>query len=126
MQGRTDHTEGNTMSKGGDTVIDKSDITEIKSLSNPPQLVKELLTVTLLLLGYPEKEAENYNTCRRVLAAPGKDGLQQQMMNKDASSIPPDTVAKVRAKLQEYSVERAMCVCSASAGLYTWASKMTA
>ncbi|XP_071090926.1 cytoplasmic dynein 2 heavy chain 1-like [Haliotis cracherodii] len=114
------------MSKGGNTVIDKNDITEIKSLSNPPQLVKELLTVTLLLLGYPEKEAENYNTCRRVVADTGKDGLQQQMMNKDASSIPPDTVAKVRAKLQEHSVERAKKVSLASAGLYTWAAKMTA
>ena len=38
--------------------ISKKDIDEIKRLMNPPQLVKDELTATVLLLGYTETQAK--------------------------------------------------------------------
>ena len=38
--------------------ICKKDIDEIKRLMNPPQLVKDELTTTVLLLGYTETQAK--------------------------------------------------------------------
>ena len=38
-------------------VINKGDITEIKSLAAPPQVVKDVITSAMMLLGYPYKKA---------------------------------------------------------------------
>ncbi|XP_046576571.1 dynein-1-beta heavy chain, flagellar inner arm I1 complex-like [Haliotis rubra] len=113
------------MAKAAYTVT-KNDMTELKALSRPPRLVKELLTVTLLLLGYSEKQAANYKVCMLVMADPGKDGLLQQMKNMDASSIPPDTVAKARTMLQECSLEKVLKVSLAAGGLYKWVAMIIA
>ena len=38
--------------------VDKNDISLIKSLAMPPELVKVELSVTTLLLGHPEQQAK--------------------------------------------------------------------
>ena len=38
--------------------ITKADMTEIKSLKNPPQNVKEVLQATALIFGYDEEQAK--------------------------------------------------------------------
>ena len=38
--------------------ITKGDLTELKSLSNPPETVKQMMMCTLLILGHPASNAK--------------------------------------------------------------------
>jgi len=49
--------------------VKKSDVTEIKSLSAPPENVKQVMRETLVLLGYKRRELQVWNLINIIIAS---------------------------------------------------------
>ena len=49
-------------------LLKKSDFTELKSLNNPPSLVKDVLTLLLVVVRGEDPQAVTWQMCKQALA----------------------------------------------------------
>ncbi|XP_069114549.1 dynein axonemal heavy chain 10-like [Argopecten irradians] len=102
-------------------MVTKGDITEIKSLSNPPQLVKNILVATMALLGVPN--VEDYRYVKRAL---GDYTLLQNMSNIDIDSVSQETALKAR-QIVDGITEAEICkVSKATVSFLKWVNHVIA
>ncbi|XP_033763218.1 dynein heavy chain 6, axonemal-like [Pecten maximus] len=102
-------------------MVSKGDVTELKSLSNPPQHVKQVLTATVTLLG--EENAEDYRYVKRAL---GDSTFLQSLAKIDVGSIPPEVAAKARGYIDGISEDQIRNVSKAACSLFRWIHEILA
>ncbi|XP_060075636.1 dynein axonemal heavy chain 6-like [Ylistrum balloti] len=97
------------------TAVKKGDLTEIKSLANPPQLVKDVLSATMTLL--QEENVEDFRYVKRFLADPSS---LKRLEEVDVSVIPPELVVKARGYIDGFTEDKVRSVSAATTSFFRW------
>jgi len=101
--------------------LDKASLTELKSLSKPPQGVDKVTSAVLIMLRN-EKKDFSWENAKKMMAKVDqfKDTLEQY--SKKATDIPEDVITRVTPLLedQDFTYERMRTKSSAAANLANW------
>ncbi|KAL8561935.1 hypothetical protein ACOMHN_001261 [Nucella lapillus] len=100
-----------------ETTITKADLTTLKGFTKPPQLVKDTLTVTLILLGEPESKAMNYANILKFLASGNAIG---KLASLKADMVPAEVVRRAKDLTKDHDVNKIRNVSSAVVSFYQW------
>eukprot|EP00933_Yihiella_yeosuensis_P031441 TRINITY_DN24_c0_g1_i1.p1 TRINITY_DN24_c0_g1~~TRINITY_DN24_c0_g1_i1.p1 ORF type:complete len:772 (+),score=147.93 TRINITY_DN24_c0_g1_i1:84-2399(+) len=100
-----------------DLKISRHDITELKSLSKPPQIVKELLVAVSILLGGEEKL--DWRGCKMMVA---DVQFLKKLVSLNVANIPPRCLIQAKAMVQLHSLNpgNVRRISAAAAGLAAW------
>ena len=93
-----------------------ADVTEVKAMANPPQMVKNILSATLLLLGRPEPQTE-WKFAQRFLA---DKNCVKVLKEFDAESCSIETANKAKQLLKDANVDGVRKVSAAAVSFYLW------
>nr|KAG5712244.1 hypothetical protein BaRGS_014594 [Batillaria attramentaria] len=103
----------------------EGDITEVKSLPKPPQLVKDVLTATCLLLGYTEQEAKEWRIVQRIVSGKGKDSLKARCDAVQVDQIPLEAGLTAKKYLGDVTVEKMCKISRAASNICGWTIDVT-
>ncbi|KAF6038244.1 hypothetical protein EB796_003449 [Bugula neritina] len=95
--------EGKKAGKDLRNSVKKSDVTEIKSLSAPPENVKQVMRETLVLLGYKRRELQDYGFIKKVI---GSSKFLSQLKELKAEDVPVGVAAEVKSEMSSLSYEQ--------------------
>lgn len=101
--------------------INKGAITELKSLSHPPQLVKKVMEAVCIFLG----RTPSWEQSRKLLG--NVNEFLQQIQAYDKDNIPPEVITKIRNDYTsdpDFSIEKAKTVSMAIWKLCSWVIAM--
>ncbi|XP_071160600.1 dynein axonemal heavy chain 6-like isoform X2 [Mytilus edulis] len=101
--------------------INKGSLTELKSFTNPPQLVKMVMEAVCILLG----RTPSWEQSKKLLG--DVNNFMQQIQNYDKDNISPEVITKIRNEYTsdpEFSVEKAKNVSGAVWKLCSWVIAM--
>ena len=100
--------------------LTKSDITEVKSFTNPPNAVRIVMEAVCVMLG----EKEGWDVAKKLL---GKSDFMDQLQNYDKDNIAEAKLKKLRKNyipLDEFQPENVQKVSKAGLGLCLWCRAM--
>ncbi|KAL3161683.1 hypothetical protein ABBQ38_008782 [Trebouxia sp. C0009 RCD-2024] len=116
--------------------LTKNDITEVKSMKNPPSIVKLVMESVCHMLGVkpkkvqdpsnPSKKVDDYWEGSQKLL--GESGFLQKLQTYDKDNIPPEVVAKIRPYIDnpDFEPEVVKKASKAAHGLVCWVRAMEA
>lgn len=101
--------------------IDLASITELRSFSNPPQDVKDVLFASFYLLGYKNEEDQNHAW---KLFKTNKLNFLQSLMCFNKEALTYKQCRKIKNMMRDISHEQIYNVSKAAVGLYLWIKNM--
>ncbi|XP_052777500.1 dynein heavy chain, cytoplasmic-like [Mya arenaria] len=98
--------------------LSKRDMTELKSFSNPPTAIVDVLGATLKLLGEENTDWKNI-----VYSMSRNDGrsMQDLIADYDPDDVPDDKRAEAKKTLSQYDFEKVNRISVFTAVVYAWA-----
>ncbi|KAL0050690.1 hypothetical protein WJX82_005287 [Trebouxia sp. C0006] len=116
--------------------LTKADITEVKSMKNPPSVVKLVMESVCHMLGVkpkkvqdptnPSKKVDDYWEGSQKLL--GESGFLQKLQTYDKDNIPPEVIVKIRPYMEnpDFEPEVVKKASKAAYGLVSWVRAMEA
>ncbi|KAA6419936.1 MAG: dynein heavy chain axonemal [Trebouxia sp. A1-2] len=116
--------------------LTKGDITEVKSMKNPPSVVKLVMESVCHMLGVkpkkvqdptnPSKKVDDYWEGSQKLL--GESGFLQKLQTYDKDNIPPEVIVKIRPYMDnpDFEPEVVKKASKAAYGLVSWVRAMEA
>ncbi|XP_076455712.1 uncharacterized protein LOC143290259 [Babylonia areolata] len=95
-------------------------VVELKSMSNPPAIVKTNILTTLLLLGHYEEETKRYVHAKRELKTRGPGALPTRTAELKAEDVTLNVALGARGWMRDITVEQTKKVAAACAELCEW------
>lgn len=86
--------------KRGVLEMDKYSVSEMKSYSAPPAIVKRVMQGAMLLLIGDEQKTSDWRYVQRLLNPQGLQGMKRKIMDFNAATVHPDIAARVRYILE--------------------------
>ncbi|RUS78851.1 hypothetical protein EGW08_013393 [Elysia chlorotica] len=100
--------------------VTQGDITELSAFAAPPQAVKAMMEAVQLLLGQPVHVATDFGRAKRLLKATRKEGLLQQISERNIDLVAMDAARRAKQSLGPYSAEQMKNVSMAGVSLFNW------
>eukprot|EP00924_Labyrinthula_sp_SR-Ha-C_P003608 maker-scaffold_3-augustus-gene-0.0-mRNA-1 protein AED:0.02 eAED:0.02 QI:0/0/0/1/0.5/0/3/0/4475 len=104
--------------------LNKNDITEIKGFANPPTLVMQVCTCTLILKPLPTENDElSWKNCKTMLA---NNNFLNSLKTYNKDKITEKQIKKVKGyfKDPDFTLENMEKVSTAGSGLFTWVNAL--
>ena len=115
-------------------VIDKEDISTIKKMMNPPQLIKDIMEAVCILLGYEPPKKQNPNTMKMEpqwweasLKVLGREKLVTELKEIDKDSITEKQIKQLQKFIQNPDFDKDFIrsnISITAAGLCAWVCAM--
>jgi len=103
----------------------KSDVTELKSLAKTPQSVKEVLSVTCMLVTGDNKPVD-WKDCQRIMGNPTLLTEKMTEIGRDPSILSAELLVEAQAALEPYNEENIKPVSMATVGILNWTKRIAA
>ncbi|XP_048763978.1 cytoplasmic dynein 2 heavy chain 1-like [Ostrea edulis] len=102
--------------------ITKQNIDEIRTLSAPPQLVKDALGAIFLLLGYSSAQATDWKLIRKELGKRSTDdnSILNQLKNFQAEKCDPASAKKAKELIGDVTIAQAKSVSLVASHFVAW------
>lgn len=100
--------------------LDGRTIAELKSYSNPPKAVHDVMIATFLVLGHPEKVTRKWPSVQALIGKTGKESLKRRVGECEADKIKPEVCSRIEDLLKQYDLQRVTEVSRGAAVFYVW------
>ncbi|XP_033763216.1 dynein-1-beta heavy chain, flagellar inner arm I1 complex-like [Pecten maximus] len=100
--------------------LNANDISELKSLSAPPQIVKDTLAAAMILLREPNPR--DFKTAKKALA--NINSLKQKLSAVNVDAISKEEAEEARCLLGDITVGKVRSVSSATCGIFNWVQEV--
>ena len=99
--------------------INKRCITELKALNNPHPVVLKVISVAGAVLG---QDCSDWIQCKKLMKDPAK--FQQSLVYIDVDKLDKKTIRKLKAMVNEFTVQDVMQKSMAAGEIYSWLSAL--
>ncbi|ELU13290.1 hypothetical protein CAPTEDRAFT_217920 [Capitella teleta] len=100
--------------------MDRTTISEMKSYQRPPDMVRKVMTASLLILGEDEHTTREWSTVQRQCGCMGHEGLNRRILDLEVEDLHPEIVARAKQITQPLKHSVVRTVSAGSAAFHVW------
>ncbi|XP_013404632.1 uncharacterized protein LOC106169646 [Lingula anatina] len=106
--------------------LDQKTIAEIRSYSNPPDAVHQVMVASYLLLGLTEDQVKEWRSVQAFMGKTGKESLKRMVSQFNVEKLAVDVALRAKQILARFSKDKVHDVSAGAATFYVWAQGMIA
>ncbi|XP_013404637.1 uncharacterized protein LOC106169650 isoform X2 [Lingula anatina] len=106
--------------------LDQKTIAEIRSYSNPPDAVHQVMAASYLLLGLTEDQVKEWRSVQAFMGKTGRESLKRKVSQFNVEKLAVDVALRAKEIMARFSKEEVHDVSAGAATFYVWAQGMIA
>ncbi|KAK3599342.1 hypothetical protein CHS0354_009835 [Potamilus streckersoni] len=95
-------------------------IAELRSYKNPPEVVKDVMTGTFLMLGERKDQIEVWEDHQYMMGKLGKESLIRRVQQFDTVNVQPETFSEVEELIKDHDETSARLASAGCGTFYVW------